>query len=62
MQALFADVPEAISNTVVIAERCQESGIPQDGYHLPIFECPEGLDEDAYMLQLCEAGHGHSLW
>lgn len=41
MIELFKDLPEAVNNTVVIAERCSflsEKVQPL----LPIFECPEG--------------------
>ncbi|WP_373997525.1 DNA polymerase III subunit alpha [Bdellovibrio bacteriovorus] len=48
MQELFADVPEAVSNTLQIAERCDvkfklkdENGKPI--YHLPTFPTPEGV-------------------
>ena len=57
MQELFADCPEAISNSaLVIAERCKESAIPLDGYHLPVFTCPDGLNENTYLHKLCEDG------
>jgi DNA polymerase-3 subunit alpha len=48
MTELFADVPEAISNTLQIAERCDvkfklkdDAGKPI--YHLPTFPTPEGV-------------------
>jgi DNA polymerase-3 subunit alpha len=56
MAALFASCPEAVANTLVIAERCKGSGIPKDGYHLPTFACPNGLSEMAHLRQLCELG------
>ena len=36
MQALFGDVPEALSNTLLIAERCSVD-LDFKGYHLPAF-------------------------
>ncbi len=55
MAALFAEVPEAISNTLLIAERCNVDLTPQ-GYHLPLFEVPEGYTPETYLRSLCEAG------
>ncbi|MBE7056580.1 MAG: DNA polymerase III subunit alpha [Ruminococcaceae bacterium] len=56
MEALFSSVPEALDNTVKIAERCNvtiEFGRPI----LPDFEIPEGLDGAAdYLRQLCYEG------
>ena len=55
MSQLFSDVPESITNTLEIAERCNVNLDP-DGYHLPIFEVPEGHTAQSYLLQLCEEG------
>jgi DNA polymerase-3 subunit alpha len=55
MAALFAEVPEAISNTVRVAERCQlemEFGKPK----YPAFEPPPGQTREAYLRQLCWDG------
>lgn len=44
MAALFADVPEALANTVVIAKRC--AAMPRPGKPiLPEFPCPDGINE-----------------
>ncbi|MCL1930795.1 MAG: DNA polymerase III subunit alpha, partial [Treponema sp.] len=54
MAALFADYPEAVANTVRIAERCV-ADVPQIGVkeltqYLPDFDIPEGFDNaDAYL-------------
>lgn len=48
MISLFEDIPEAIQNTVRIAERCDVT-IPTDEYFLPDFEVPEGFDINTYM-------------
>ena len=56
MAELFADVPEAISNTLVIAERCKGCNIPTGEYHLPVFDCPDDKDPNDYLRELCEAG------
>ncbi|NJD58517.1 MAG: DNA polymerase III subunit alpha, partial [Anaerolineae bacterium] len=55
MKALFAETPEAISNTLQITERCRLA-LGFKGYHLPHFEVPEGFTADTYLRQLCEAG------
>jgi DNA polymerase III, alpha subunit len=53
MSALFSDVPEAITNTLEIAERCNVNLDPT-GYHLPLFEVPEGFTPETYLRELCE--------
>ncbi|MFN8591279.1 MAG: DNA polymerase III subunit alpha [Thermomicrobiales bacterium] len=62
MARLFQDVPEAISNTVRIAERC-ELNLDFRGYHLPEFPVPPGHSADSYLAALCEEGvrsrYGH---
>ena len=55
MAALFAEVPEAISNTLLIAERCNVDLNPT-GYHLPLFDVPQGCTPENYLRQLCEEG------
>ncbi|MCR5757113.1 MAG: DNA polymerase III subunit alpha [Selenomonas sp.] len=54
MAALFPEYPEALSNTVKIAERCQvdfEFGHIQ----LPYYPIPEAYkDDEAYLRSLCE--------
>lgn len=55
MSLLFAEVPEALSNTLLIAERCHVNLDPQ-GYHLPEFPVPEGFTAETYLRYLCEEG------
>ena len=55
MSSLFAEVPEALANTLLIAERCNVDLSPK-GYHLPVFEVPPGTTPAAYMRSLCEEG------
>ena len=55
MVELFADLPEALANTVNIAKRCcylSEKVKPL----LPIFECPGGLSQDDYIDQEARKG------
>jgi len=55
MSRLFADVPGAISNTLLVAERC-EIDLGFTGYHLPQFEVPDGKSPEVYLRELCEDG------
>ena len=55
MRALFADIPQAIDNTVVIAQRCNLDGVLQKP-QLPLFPTPEGVSLDEYMVQLSHEG------
>jgi DNA polymerase-3 subunit alpha len=55
MARIFIEVPEAISNTIWIAERCNVD-LGFKGYHLPEFQVPEGYDVESYLLELCEQG------
>ncbi|MDR2028028.1 MAG: DNA polymerase III subunit alpha [Treponema sp.] len=56
MAALFPDCPEAIGNTVRIAERCKTE-IPTPGPLLPDFEIPPGFsDADQYLKALTMEG------
>lgn len=55
MAALFGEVPEALSNTVRIAEMC-EVHLDFDSHHLPPFEVPGGFTPQTYLRHLCEQG------
>jgi len=55
MAALFAEVPEALTNTLRVAEMCNVE-IEFGNYHLPVFEPPEGYTPQTYLLQLCQEG------
>ncbi|MBO7407467.1 MAG: DNA polymerase III subunit alpha, partial [Clostridia bacterium] len=55
MAVLFEKLPEALDNTVKIAERCHVTltfGRPV----LPVFDIPGGLSAEQYLRQLCAAG------
>ena len=55
MARLFAGVPEALANTVRIAERCRvefEFGQTK----LPLFNAPDGEDNESYFRRLCREG------
>src|SRR5512147_2672043 len=55
MSRLFAEVPEALSNTLLIAERCNVD-LSFKGYHLPDFPVPEGFTAETRLRYLCEQG------
>ena len=55
MAELFGNVPGALENTLLIAERCNVD-LSSHGYHLPIFEVPEGHTAETYLRQLCQEG------
>ncbi|MDQ3656200.1 MAG: DNA polymerase III subunit alpha [Chloroflexota bacterium] len=55
MARLFADTPEAISNTIRIAEMCHVD-LGFKGYQLPHFDVPGGFTPDTYLRHLCERG------
>ena len=55
MAALFAEVPGAISNSLLIAERCNID-LGFSGYHLPQFDVPARHTPESYLRQLCDEG------
>ncbi len=55
MATMFGELPEALDNTLSIAERCEFS-LGKRQYHLPQFPVPDGTDSQAYLRRLCEAG------
>lgn len=55
MRELFADMPQAVDNTVVVAQRCNLDGVFQKP-QLPLFPTPEGVSLDDYMAQLSHEG------
>jgi len=55
MMELFKELPDAITNTQLIAERC-ELVLPFGEIHLPRYPVPDGLDVDEYLSKLCWAG------
>jgi DNA polymerase-3 subunit alpha len=55
MQALFGEVPEALKNTVAIAERCNLE-LSFGKIRLPKYAVPEGHTLDSYLRKLAEDG------
>ncbi len=55
MRTLFSEVPGAIENTLLIAERCNVD-LERKEYHLPNFPVPDGKTADSYLRELCVKG------
>ncbi|MBA4601591.1 DNA polymerase III subunit alpha [Thermoactinomyces mirandus] len=55
MKKLFQHVPEAIHNTVRIAERCKVD-IPLGQHLFPRFKVPDGMNARDYLRKLCYRG------
>jgi len=55
MEQLFRSVPEALSNTMRIAEMCNLD-LGFKGYQLPEYDVPQGHTPATYLRQLCEEG------
>jgi DNA polymerase III subunit alpha len=60
MAAVFRETPEALRNTMLIAERCNVT-IPKGQNHLPSFGVPEGLTLEGYFEQVAREGWAHRL-
>jgi DNA polymerase-3 subunit alpha len=60
MAAVFGDHPEALKNTVRIAERCNVT-IPTGQNHLPSFGVPEGFTLDGYFEHVARDGFEQRL-
>ena len=56
MRMLFGAYPEALANTVRIAERCNFD-FDFDTIYLPAFPCPQGMTSVAYLAKLTEEGY-----
>ncbi len=52
MAALFSDCPEALENTLKIADRCNLK-LGSDEMHLPHYELPSGFTAEEYLKKLC---------
>jgi len=55
MKEIFAEYPQALENSLKIAENCNvEFDFTQT--HLPYYQIPEGYDENSYLKKLCQEG------
>ncbi|MGA9333688.1 MAG: DNA polymerase III subunit alpha [Rudaea sp.] len=55
MSALFADLPEALENSVEIAKRCNLE-LTFGTYHLPAFPVPAGQTVDSFIREQAQSG------
>ena len=54
MAALFHEMPDAVTNTLEVAEKCNLE-IELDTLHYPVFDAPEGKTREFYLRELlCE--------
>jgi DNA polymerase-3 subunit alpha len=60
MQHVFGDHPEAIANTLRIAERCHVE-IPKGAAHLPDFVVPGGYTLESYFEHVVREGFAERL-
>jgi DNA polymerase-3 subunit alpha len=56
MAHLFRDLPDAIDNTMQIAERCSGLKLVLGKPMLPTFQVPEGFDADGYFRHIAHDG------
>jgi DNA polymerase-3 subunit alpha len=55
MYSLFREIPEALTNTIAIAQRCNLE-LTFGKLHLPKFHPPEGKTNSQFLRELCERG------
>lgn len=55
MKELFKETPEALTNTLKIAERCNLE-LDFSKIHLPKYEPPDGQNKEEFLKQLCDKG------
>lgn len=53
IESLFSACPEAVTNTVKIAERCRFDLTSDLGYAFPDYCVPDGLSPEGYLEKLC---------
>src|SRR4249919_1123793 len=60
MAAVFQDHPDALRNTMLVAERCNVT-IPKGQNHLPTFGVPDGFTIDSYFEHVARDGFAQRL-
>ncbi len=56
MAQLFEDVPEALANTVAIAQRCNLQIVLGKKNFLPLFPTPDGMTLDDFLVHQAKEG------
>jgi DNA polymerase-3 subunit alpha len=60
MVSVFGDHPDALRNTLLVAERCNVT-IPKGQNHLPTFGVPDGFTIDSYFEHVAREGFAQRL-
>jgi DNA polymerase-3 subunit alpha len=60
MWGIFGDYPEALQNTLLVAERCDVK-LPSGEAYLPNFDVPPGFDTDSYFEHVVREGFRERL-
>jgi DNA polymerase-3 subunit alpha len=60
MAAVFKDHPDALANTLLVAERCNVT-IPKGQNHLPVFGVPDGFTLEGYFEHVARDGFAQRL-
>ncbi len=60
MASVFSDYPDALRNTLLIADRCDVT-IPTGQNHLPTFGVPDGFSIDSYFEHVAREGFAQRL-
>jgi DNA polymerase-3 subunit alpha len=60
MRTAFADIPEAVDNTQVIADKCNLE-IPYGKWVLPKYDTPDNLSPESYLRQLTNERKGRII-
>ena len=55
MQALFGELPDALRNTLEVAEKCNVT-FDLNANHYPVYETPDGSNRRDYLLTQCKKG------
>ncbi len=59
MEKLFGEIPEALTNTIKIAERCDVDLRLEKELHFPQYQLPKGYNEKKYIEELGKEGLKH---
>ncbi len=59
MRHVWRDLPEACDNTLLVAERCEVEFAEAVGKYMPRFPCPEGENEDSWLVKEVQQGLRH---
>ncbi|OGV41283.1 MAG: DNA polymerase III subunit alpha [Lentisphaerae bacterium GWF2_57_35] len=56
MRKLFGEIPEALANTLVIADRCNVELELGKKLHFPTYQVPEGFQHKEYLIKIAQEG------